>query len=157
MKTTIKEDGGQVTVALKGNLTEECEDALLELRDRLRSVHVVFECAEIKYINSYGTGRWLNFVRDLGAHSTYEFRNCTINFLDYAIMLPSFIGKGVVTSLLIPYTCPDCGNFTAELVEGSSVLASQSLPEVICRKCETSAESEVNISSLLRAIKPNHQ
>ncbi len=140
--------GDTTTVTLEGNLSEESEQGLLELRSQIKTPKVVFDVAGVKHINSYGVLRWMGFVRDVGAKAQLEFHRCPINFIEYCGMLRGFLGGGQAVSMLITFCCQRCEALSVRLLDCATVQAQGVLPEAACVGCGGRTRPDLDIGSL---------
>ena len=144
MKITVAPQGDTTLVTLKGNLTEEAEAELLTLPSQLVTAKVVFDFGGVAHLNSYGIARWYRFVSEAAKRSRLEFRNCPLNVVETMTMLPRFTSGGAVTSLLVPYTCDECGTTSTICVDCAKAEAASALPPSLCAKCGSASSPDVD-------------
>jgi hypothetical protein len=155
LKTTITVNGDHTAVALHGNLSEECEEELLELRNKIATPKVTFDCGDLKYINSYGMARWIHFITDLGKRARLEYDNCPVNFVEFVGIIPVFLGGGTIRSLLMTYCCDECGLTTTRKVDRDAVAQDELPASVECEKCRGKAVADVDLDTFLTILAKN--
>jgi len=126
---------------ISGNITEEADfQPILALSG---SGRLSLDLAGIDEINSCGVREWIHFVRDLSERSPdYELVRCSPAVVRQLNMVSNFRGDGRVSSVLLPYFCPACGDEQFRLleisnVEGASLVIADAIP---CAGCGSEAE-----------------
>ena len=128
----IVNEGERTRVVLRGDFTEATKfDALLpQMVGR-----VVFDLAEITYMNSLGVRAWCEFLR-AARIAGYEFHACSVPFIVQASMVRDALGRGTVTSFFAPYHCVACDYQEERLLQTAVVLAANLQPPMFgCPRC----------------------
>jgi DNA-binding response OmpR family regulator/anti-anti-sigma regulatory factor len=128
----IVNEGERTRVVLRGDFTEATKfDALLpQMVGR-----VVFDLAEITYMNSLGVRAWCEFLR-AARIAGYEFHACSVPFIVQASMVNDTLGRGTVTSFFAPYHCTACEHQEERLLQTAVVLAASLQPPTFgCPRC----------------------
>jgi len=79
--------------------------------------NVTFDLSGVRQISSVGVKKWVYFVERLPAQTWVRYVRCSPPFVQQAAMIRNFLGRGVVESVLVPYSCADCGVEREVLVE----------------------------------------
>lgn len=128
----IARDGERVRVILRGDFTEATrfDELLPEMVGR-----VVFDTAQVTYMNSLGVRAWCDFLRRAPIQG-YEFHACSMPFVLQASMVRDVIGRGTVTSFFAPFHCIGCDHQEERLLQTAAILASSLRPPVFkCPAC----------------------
>src|SRR5690606_3756221 len=115
----VTKDGERIRVVLRGDFTEATrfDDLLPALVGR-----VVFDTAQITYMNSLGVRAWCEFRRQARIQG-YEFHACSVPFILQASMVRDVIGRGTVTSFFAPFHCLGCDHQEERLLQTAAILA----------------------------------
>ncbi len=128
----VIEDGDQIRVVLRGDFTEATR--FDELLPRMVG-RVVFDAAQVTYMNSLGVRAWCEFLRQLRIGG-YELHACSVAFILQAAMVRDVIGRGTVTSFFAPYRCVGCDHEEERLIQTAAlVVASLEPPAFACPSC----------------------
>lgn len=133
----ITKDGDRIRVVLRGDFTEATrfDELLPELVGR-----VVFDTAQVTYMNSLGVRAWCEFLRGARIQG-YEFHACSVPFILQASMVRDVIGRGTVTSFFAPFHCIGCDHQEERLLQTAAILASSLQPPVFkCPSCSGALE-----------------
>jgi hypothetical protein len=127
----VVKDGERIRVVLRGDFTEATrfDDLLPAMVGR-----VVFDTAQVTYMNSLGVRAWCEFLRHARIQG-YEFHTCSVPFILQASMVRDVIGRGTVTSFFAPFHCIGCDHQEERLVQTAAVLAANLAPPSF--KCPT--------------------
>lgn len=129
-------DGGQ-QVVLQGDFREHTDFS--RLAERL-SGDVELDLAWVRYLNSFGVRHWVNFLRSLDqATITYHFARASVAFVTQAAMIPEALGRGQVTSFLVPYVCEDCDLEEDRLLQVAALAGNRwppAIPDFACPRCQ---------------------
>jgi DNA-binding response OmpR family regulator len=128
----ITKEGEHIRVILRGDFTEATrfDELLPELVGR-----VVFDTAQVTYMNSLGVRAWCEFLRRAPIQG-YEFHACSVPFILQASMVRDVLGRGTVTSFFAPYHCIGCDHQEERLLQTAAILASGHKPPVFkCPAC----------------------
>jgi len=133
----VVKDGERTRVVLRGDFTEATRfDELLPAMVG----RVVFDMAQVTYMNSLGVRAWCEFLRRARIQG-YEFHACSIPFVLQASMVRDVIGRGTVTSFFAPFHCIGCDHQEERLLQSAAILASNLEPPVFkCPNCGGSLE-----------------
>ncbi|HVK88816.1 MAG TPA: PilZ domain-containing protein [Kofleriaceae bacterium] len=128
----VRKDGERTRVVLRGDFTEATRfDELLPAMVG----RVVFDMAQVTYMNSLGVRAWCEFLRAARIQG-YEFHACSVPFILQASMVRDVIGRGTVTSFFAPFHCIGCDHQEERLLQSAAILASALEPPVFkCPSC----------------------
>ena len=128
----VRKDGERTRVVLRGDFTEATRfDELLPAMVG----RVVFDMAQVTYMNSLGVHAWCEFLRQARIQG-YEFHACSIPFVLQASMVRDVVGRGTVTSFFAPFHCIGCDHQEERLLQSAAILASNLQPPVFkCPNC----------------------
>jgi len=128
----VVRDGERTRVVLRGDFTEATrfDDLLPGLVGR-----VVFDTAQVTYMNSLGVRAWCEFLRQARIQG-YEFHACSVPFILQASMVRDVIGRGTVTSFFAPFHCISCDHQEERLLQSAAILAASFEPPIFkCPSC----------------------
>ncbi len=94
---------GETYVVLEGDLTEG--DSLRDLQ--VDGNRVVFNLSRVRYVNSEGSRRLLNFLEALPADDIVA-ELCSPVIVDLVNMVPVFAERMTIESVIVPTECPEC-------------------------------------------------
>ncbi len=135
MQFKTRQEGRVTHIALEGDLNEELRITSPKILETLTGDSIVFDLAGIRAINSIGVKYWLILMEELSKRTSLQFRACPVAFTSMASMVHGVLGGGKVESVLLPYTCENCGK-TKDSLEDMAKLAAQELPESLpCPNC----------------------
>ncbi len=128
----VVRDGERTRVVLRGDFTEATRfDELVPAMVG----RVVFDMAQVTYMNSLGVRAWCEFLRQARIQG-YEFHACSVPFILQASMVRDVIGRGTVTSFFAPFHCIGCDHQEERLVQSAAILAANLEPPVFkCPSC----------------------
>ncbi len=128
----VKKDGDRTRVVLRGDFTEATRfDELLPAMVG----RVVFDTAQVTYMNSLGVRAWCEFLRQARIQG-YEFHACSVPFILQASMVRDVVGRGTVTSFFAPFHCISCDHQEERLLQSAAILAANLEPPVFkCPSC----------------------
>jgi DNA-binding response OmpR family regulator len=128
----VVKDGERTRVVLRGDFTEATRfDELLPAMVG----RVVFDTAQVTYMNSLGVRAWCEFLRSARIQG-YEFHACSVPFILQASMVRDVIGRGTVTSFFAPFHCISCDHQEERLLQSAAILAAALEPPVFkCPSC----------------------
>jgi anti-anti-sigma regulatory factor len=128
----VVKDGERTRVVLRGDFTEATRfDELLPAMVG----RIVFDMAQVTYMNSLGVRAWCEFLR-LARIQGYEFHACSVPFVLQASMVRDVIGRGTVTSFFAPFHCISCDHQEERLLQSAAILASNlEPPQFKCPNC----------------------
>jgi DNA-binding response OmpR family regulator len=128
----VVKDGERTRVVLRGDFTEATRfDELLPAMVG----RVVFDMAQVTYMNSLGVRAWCEFLRQARIQG-YEFHACSVPFILQASMVRDVIGRGTVTSFFAPFHCISCDHQEERLLQSAAILAAGLEPPVFkCPNC----------------------
>ena len=128
----VVRDGERTRVVLRGDFTEATR--FDELMPAMVG-RVVFDTAQVTYMNSLGVRAWCEFLRRARIQG-YEFHACSVPFILQASMVRDVIGRGTVTSFFSPFHCIGCDHQEERLLQSAAILASGLQPPVFkCPSC----------------------
>jgi DNA-binding response OmpR family regulator len=128
----VVKDGERTRVVLRGDFTEATRfDELLPAMVG----RVVFDTAQVTYMNSLGVRAWCEFLRQARIQG-YEFHACSVPFILQASMVRDVIGRGTVTSFFAPFHCIGCDHQEERLLQSAAILANDLEPPTFkCPSC----------------------
>lgn len=128
----VVKDGERIRVVLRGDFTEATRfDELLPAMVG----RVVFDTAQVTYMNSLGVRAWCEFLRQARIQG-YEFHACSVPFILQASMVRDVIGRGTVTSFFAPFHCIGCDHQEERLIQTAAILAANLEPPTFkCPRC----------------------
>lgn len=128
----VVKDGERIRVVLRGDFTEATRfDELLPAMVG----RVVFDTAQVTYMNSLGVRAWCEFLRQARIQG-YEFHACSVPFILQASMVHDVIGRGTVTSFFAPFHCIGCDHQEERLIQTAAILAANlEPPTFMCPRC----------------------
>jgi DNA-binding response OmpR family regulator len=133
----VKKDGDRTRVVLRGDFTEATrfDDLLPAMVGR-----VVFDTAQVTYMNSLGVRAWCEFLRQARIQG-YELHACSVPFILQASMVRDVVGRGTVTSFFAPFHCISCDHQEERLLQSAAILAANLEPPVFkCPSCAGALE-----------------
>lgn len=124
-------------VLLRGDITEKTDfDSLLQ---QLNSLNLAFDMGGVRYLNSTGIRRWVEFLERLDTEAEYSFVRCSVAFVTQLGLVARAIGRGKVISFMAPYYCEMCDRETTQLLKTSALATSSdavpSAPAFDCPHC----------------------
>ena len=133
----VVKDGERIRVVLRGDFTEATRfDELLPAMVG----RVVFDTAQVTYMNSLGVRAWCEFLRQARIQG-YEFHACSVPFILQASMVRDVIGRGTVTSFFAPFHCIGCDHQEERLIQTAAILAADLEPATFqCPRCSGALE-----------------
>lgn len=125
-------------VIVRGDLTEKTDfRALLEQIAYAREI--VFDLGAVRYLNSTGVLRWVEFIQQLHPEASYGFVRCSPAFVSQFGLVSQARGRGEIVSFLAPYYCEMCDRESEQLLQTASLLFTDGpvpeVPEFECQKC----------------------
>jgi CheY-like chemotaxis protein len=131
----ISERPTGLQVALRGEITERTDfTPLLEKLPR-GEVSLAFQMSGVRYMNSVGLKRWLDFLGALDPQAAYSFQRCSVMFVTQVGLVPLAAGRGPIKSFLAPYRCDGCDRETEELLTAETLGQSLRAPSFACGQC----------------------
>ncbi len=108
-----------VLVMLRGDIIEKTDfDALLA---QLTSLNLTFDMGAVRYLNSTGIRRWVEFLERLDTDATYDFVRCSVAFVTQLGLVARAVGRGKVFSFMAPYYCEMCDRESQQLLQTKSL------------------------------------
>ena len=128
----VVKDGERTRVVLRGDFTEATRfDELIPAMVG----RIVFDMAQVTYMNSLGVRAWCEFLRQARIQG-YEFHACSVPFVLQASMVRDVIGRGTVTSFFAPFHCISCDHQEERLLQSAAILAANlEPPDFKCPNC----------------------
>lgn len=118
---------GELYVVLEGDLTEG--ESLRDLR--IEADRVVLNLARVRYVNSEGSRRLIQFLD--GLHKTeITIELCSPAIVNLINMVPILATLVHIESVIVPLECPDCENETDMRVH----LPASGRPDLDYPRCE---------------------
>lgn len=152
MKSTVVNEEGVSKIKMCDPLDEHAKPLLDTISGMITEDSVVFNCKDLTAINSFGAKDWVQFVAALNA-SRIVFDDCSYEFVCYANVLGrSFLGKGNIKSLHVPYYCRACSNETLILHILGAELFENGFDTISCTKCNADVEAEIDAEDFARVL-----
>jgi CheY-like chemotaxis protein len=127
-----------ILVIVRGDITERTDFAPL-LEQVMHAQDIVFDLGAVRYLNSTGVLRWVNFIEQLSPEATYSFVRCSPAFVSQFGLVAHARGRGKIVSFMAPYYCEMCDRETEQLLQSSSLAFPDGqvpkVPEFDCPKC----------------------
>lgn len=109
-----------LSVMLRGDITEKTDFG--SLRAQLGAGRDIgFNMNGVRYLNSTGIRRWVEFIDSLPPDTSYSFVRCSVAFVTQLGMVSRALGRGKVVSFLAPYRCDTCDRETEQLLQTASL------------------------------------
>ena len=130
-------DAAAATVRLEGVFDEHAR--VEQIAQEIPMPRVTFDLAGIRRMNSLGIRRWIQLLGLLeGRHIL--LKRCPPAVVDQLNAVKGFAGTAAVDSVLLPYTCDDCGTTTYHELHVARMKSLAQVPEAAaCSKCGGSA------------------
>lgn len=129
--TIITKSDEEVCVRLKGDITERVTFDDLEL-DR---AHVVLVPDGIRYVNSTGVKRLLEFLEDCRRHASVELERCSPAIVAQLNLVPRLADCVQVRSVIAPLECAECVAVRDVLVTLRPGAGAPEVAELACEVC----------------------
>jgi CheY-like chemotaxis protein len=117
----VVDRGGTLQVSLRGDITERTEFSTL--RQQLANRDVTFDMSGVRYMNSTGIRKWVEFLESLDASTSYHFVRCSTGFVLQLSLVERAAGRGRVLSFMAPYRCEVCDRETEHLLKTADLAA----------------------------------
>lgn len=102
-------------VMLRGDIVETTDfDSLLA---QLRTLDITFDMGGVRYLNSTGIRRWVDFLEQIDPEATYRFVRCSVAFVTQLGLVSRARGRGEVVSFMAPYYCEMCDRESEQLLQ----------------------------------------
>ena len=151
MKFKVSAMGEAALVLLSGDIDSDVEEVVSAIDTAVGEKNLVFDCQDLRRINSIGVKGWINAVNRWGKRRPVAFRNCPHAFIDMAIMVPAFLGTCEIQSFQATFKCDNCGREALQLVEVKGKQATGTQPTV-CPKCGGKLLPGVDLESDLEFV-----
>ena len=150
MKFSLTRIDDALLVTTRGDITENAEEELNELLEKIEVKKVVFDTAKVDLINSLGIRYWINFVQTLRRrHVAVTYLKCSSAVVECCNIHASFALPGEVESFFVPMRCKSCAKSTAILHETENIKDDCLLPTKKCPSCDAVVEPEVDLETYL--------
>jgi hypothetical protein len=114
----VRKTDRECRVVLRTGFTEAVTfAALLDELEGDVSMVVTIDLSGVRQVSSIGVRKWVRFLEELGPDRRVAFVRCSPAFVSQAAMIRNFLGRGTVESVLVPYSCLECGQEKEVLVE----------------------------------------
>jgi CheY-like chemotaxis protein len=138
----VVERRGGVLVMLRGDIVEKTSfDALL---GQLSSLAITFDMAGVRYLNSTGIRRWVEFLERIDSEAQYEFVRCSVAFVTQLGLVSRAVGRGHVVSFMAPYYCEMCDRESQQLLQTKALAGAAGAvpvaPAFDCPQCGSPLE-----------------
>ncbi len=134
MKFKVSAVGDAALVLLSGDIDSDIDDVTSAIDAAVGTKDLVFDCQDLRRINSIGVKGWIGAVHRWSQARTLAFRNCPHSFIDMSIMVPAFIGESAIQSFHATFKCDNCHREALTLIEIQDRKATGTQPSV-CGKC----------------------
>ncbi len=115
----VVDKGEILQVILRGDITEKTD--FETLRTQLGARNLVFDMSGVRYMNSTGIRKWVDFLEELDADVTYSFVRCSSGFVMQLSLVARAAGRGQVVSFMAPYRCENCDRESEHLIKTSDL------------------------------------
>ncbi len=126
---TIEEDQTGCFVRFSGVLNENSQLPTLSGRYSC----LIFNTAEIKYINSQGVRDWVNWINQF--QQDIYLVECSTSFMGQANLISNFVGNASLLSFFLPLHCPDCAVEAPPLLISTPQAKENSYHISTCKTC----------------------
>jgi CheY-like chemotaxis protein len=136
----VVDKGDILQVVLRGDITEKTD--FETLRGQLGTRNLVFDMSGVRYMNSTGIRKWVDFLEELDADVGYSFVRCSAGFVMQLSLVARASGRGRVISFMAPYRCEHCDRESEHLIKTADlpVSAAKPLPDPPRFDCATCGE-----------------
>ena len=154
MKISLTRSGEEMLISFRGDFTEDCEEDLRSLLDKIEVPSVVFETERVELINSLGAMHWIGFIQSLTKKvKSVRFRKCSPAFIESCATYPKFAPKNCVDSVFLPARCDFCGDIDPQLVHQDQFSSDSPLEGAKCPKCGGQLQPSVELDEYLQAVR----
>lgn len=109
MEYSISANFDSKSVALMGLINEDSDLTFQNIQAEIKdNQKIIFNFSQVKSINSLGVRAWVSFLRNIEKDRTIIFEECPSDVIMQINMIPSFLGRGKVTSFYVNYICDVC-------------------------------------------------
>ena len=134
----VVESRDGLLVIIRGDITERT--VFKALVDQLRgATKITFDLHAVRYLNSTGILRWVEFLAEIDPQTEYDFVRCAPAFVSQFGLVARARGRGRVVSFVAPYYCEMCDRETEQLLKSAQLNFPDgkvpSTPEFDCPKC----------------------
>lgn len=154
MHFVVSELKDKQRVTLSGDLAGDIDSDLAPLLRTIKKSHVIFDCRDVRHINSIGLKHWVRFLEGLQGKASVEFHNCPVFFIDYANMVPDLVESGAIVSFFAPLRCAPCNHSASILLLAEEVDIEAGFGRHLCPKCNRALEPEVQSQDYLAFLDP---
>ncbi len=152
LEFSLKHGPAETIVVFSGHIDAVVGDALQQVSAQLKTKRMQFDCGGITRINSIGITTWLKAL-DQFSDRTYSFFNCTEQFIDAAVMIPQFPGKGWIESIRVPLYCDACDHQEyRDFPTGGGHLPDFEAVGASCPKCVSRLEADSDLAGNLETL-----
>jgi len=127
-----------ILVIVRGDLTEKTDFGPL-LEQVMHARDIRFDLGAVRYLNSTGVLRWVNFIEQLHPEAEYSFVRCSPAFVSQLGLVNQARGRGKIVSFMAPYYCEMCDRESEQLLQTSSLSFAEgttpAVPDFECPKC----------------------
>jgi len=127
-----------ILVIVRGDITEKTDFGPL-LEQVMHALDIVFDLGAVRYLNSTGVLRWVNFISQMHPDATYSFVRCSSAFVAQFGLVTQARGRGNIVSFMAPYYCEMCDRESEQLLQTSSLEIPSgqvpAVPDFDCPKC----------------------
>jgi CheY-like chemotaxis protein len=136
----VVDKGAVLQVILRGDITEKTD--FDTLRAQLGARHLVFDTSGVRYMNSTGIRKWVEFLEQLDEASSYSFVRCSSGFVMQLSVVARAAGRGKVVSFMAPYRCESCDRESEHLIKTAELrcVAGTTVPEPPAFDCAVCGE-----------------
>jgi CheY-like chemotaxis protein/anti-anti-sigma regulatory factor len=122
----VVDKGDVLQVILRGDITEKTD--FETLRSQLGVRNLVFDMSGVRYMNSTGIRKWVDFLAELDADTGYSFVRCSSGFVMQLSLVERAAGRGQVISFMAPYRCESCDRESEHLIKTADLRAGGRMP-----------------------------
>jgi CheY-like chemotaxis protein len=119
----VIDKGAVLQVILRGDITEKTD--FETLRAQLGTRNLVFDTSGVRYMNSTGIRKWVEFLEALDPDCAYSFVRCSSGFVMQLSIVARAAGRGRVVSFMAPYRCENCDRESEHLLKASELVGAE--------------------------------
>ncbi len=147
----IQENVNETVVLFRGQIDIDVGEILKDLKSRIKTPRLRFDCGGIARINSVGITIWLKALESLNDR-IYSFFNCNEQFLDVAVMIPLFPGTGWIESINVQYSCDGCRHIENRIHETGNGEIPPVDTTARCPKCTEALATDYDLIDNLETL-----
>jgi hypothetical protein len=155
----VVREQGAVTALLFGALAEFTDlEPVLTALDGLPE-HVTLNLRDLRRMSSVAVGGWIRFVIALGKRARVLLDECSVPFLETALLVPNVVFGTLIRSFYLPSYCPGCGEEEGHLIHADTDLSPAGElvrdvePRTRCFNCQGQVQFDEIFPSLVAVVR----